>query len=79
MKEVLIIMIMSKTLNLARMIPNLMRLNNKKMMTKIMKKRLTDHLLKRLKLKFNSSNCSNRNSEQLKKKSNLNNKIRITK
>jgi len=34
-----------------------------------MKKRQIDHLLKRLKLKFNSNNCSNRNLEQLKKKS----------
>ena len=83
MKEILIIMIMNRILNLVRikMKMNLMQLNNQNMMTKIMKKKLIDHLLKRLKRKFNSSNCNNKNSEQLKKKSKLDNQIshRITK
>ena len=75
MKEVPIILIMIRTLSQVKikMITNLIQLNNQKMMSKIMKKRLTDHLLKRWKLKFNSSNCSNRNLEQLKKKSKLDN------
>ena len=83
MKEILIIMIMNRILNLVRikMKMNLMQLNNQNMMTKIMKKKLIDHLLKRLKRKFNSSNCNNKNLEQLKKKSKLDNQIshRITK
>ena len=69
MKEILIIMIMNRTLSQIKMKMNLMQLNNQNMMTKIMKKKLIDHLLKRLKRKFNSSNCSNKNLERLKKKS----------
>lgn len=81
MKEVPIVMIMSTKFSLIRikLITNLMLLNNQKMMSKIMKKKLTDHLLKRLKLKFNSSKCSNRNLEQLKKKSKLDNSYLIVK
>jgi hypothetical protein len=75
MKEIPIIMIMNRTLSQIRikMKMNLMQLNNQNMMTKIMKKKLIDHLLKRLKPKFNSSNCSNKNLERLKKKSKLDN------
>jgi len=55
---------------------NLVQLSKQKMVIIIKKKRQTDHLLKRLKLKFNNSNYNNRNLEQLKKKSKLDNKIK---
>lgn len=57
---------------------NLMQLNNKKTITmiKIMKKKLTNHLLKKWKLKFNSSNYSNKNLEQLKKINKIENKFK---
>ena len=57
---------------------NLMQLNNKKTITmiKIKKKKLTNHLLKKWKLKFNSSNYSNKNLEQLKKINKIENKFK---
>lgn len=77
MKEILIIMIMNRTLCQVRIkmikTTNLVQLSKQKMVIKIKKKRQTGHLLKRLKLKFNNSNCNNRNLEQLKKKSKLDN------
>lgn len=70
-------MIMNRKLSLIRIkMMNLVQLSKQKTVNNFKKKRLIDHLLKRLKLKFNNSNCNNRNLEQLKKKNKLNNQIR---
>jgi len=80
MREILIVTIMNRTLSLVRIkmikIMNLVQLNKPKMGNKFMKKRQIDHLLKRSKRKFSSNNYNNRNLEQLKKKSKLDNQIR---